>query len=313
MNGRKLPRISHEMGEIAQMFDWENLRHFLAVGREGTLSGAARALRVDHATVSRRVAALEDELQMTLVERLPRSCRLTPDGNQIFEQAKTMEASAFAMERHARTGRAPLNGRVSISAPPVLSTHFLASRMAAFRLAYPGIQLAVTAEPHQVSLSRGEADVAIRLARPKELSYVVRRIGRMPFGLYASRRYPALHDPDKWVFIAYDARFSHVPLPQWLSRVAGQRPVCCELNDINSHLIAARSGAGVAGLPCFLGDADKTLTRLEEPDIPFQRDIWLVIHRELKRSKPVQAVMEYMGNAFLNDPMLGLASVRLSQ
>jgi DNA-binding transcriptional LysR family regulator len=289
------------------MFDWENLRHFLAVGRAGTLSGAARALRVDHATVSRRVAALEGELQVALVERLPRSCRLTPDGSRLFEQAKAMEACAFAIERHARASHAPLSGQVSVSTPPVLATHFLASRMAAFRQAYPGIQLSVTTEPHQVSLTRGEADVAIRLARPKELSYVARRVGRMPFGLYAGRRYAELRDPDRWAFIAYDSRFAHMPLQQWLLRVAGQRPICCELSDINSHLIAARAGAGVAGLPCFLGDADKTLMRHEDPAVPFQRDIWLVTHRELKRSRPVQAVMEYLGNAFLNDPGLGSA------
>jgi transcriptional regulator, LysR family len=100
------------------MFDWENLRHFLAVGNAGTLSGAARSLRVDHATVSRRLVALEDELQVVLVERLPRACRLTPVGIQVFEQAKAMESTAFAIERHTRATQAPLSGKVTLSAPP---------------------------------------------------------------------------------------------------------------------------------------------------------------------------------------------------
>jgi len=290
------------------MFDWENLRHFLALARAGTLSGAARSLGVDHATVSRRLAALEEELEVVLAERLPRACRLTAVGMQVFERAKAMEAAAFGIERDTRASQAGLSGKVSLSAPPVLATHFLATRMADFFAAYPGIQLSVATEPRQVSLSRGEADVAIRLARPEEPNNVARRIGRMPFALYASRRYAPLHDPVRWTFIAYDQRFAHMPLQKWLVQVAGTRTVSCELSDIHSHWIAAQSGAGVAGLPCFLGDADKQLIRLEGADPPFSRDIWLVTHRDLKRSKTVRAVMDYLGEAFGSDLALGLGS-----
>ncbi|RKP49099.1 LysR family transcriptional regulator [Trinickia fusca] len=289
------------------MFDWENLRHFLAVGRAGTLSGAARSLRVDHATVSRRLAALEDELKVALVERLPRACRLTPAGIQVFEQAKAMEAAAFAVERHTRASQAPLSGKVTLSAPPVLVTHFLATRLADFQTAYPGIQLSITAEARQVSLTRREADVALRLVRPKESSNVIRRIGRMPFALYASRRYSALSEPSRWTFIAYDEQFADMPQQQWLLNIAGQRPVSCELSDISSHLIAARAGAGVAGLPCFLGDTDKQLVRVDDQGAPFARDIWLVTHRDLRRSETVRAVMDYLSEAFRSDTAFGEA------
>ena len=305
---RKFPKIAIQTGENALMFDWENLRHFLAVGRAGTLSGAARSLRVDHATVSRRLAALEHELQVTLVERLPRACRLTAAGIEVFEQAKTMEAAAFAIERHTRANQAPLQGKVTLSAPPVLVTHFLAMRMADFQMKYPGIQLSITAEARQVSLSRREADVALRLVRPKESSNVIRRVGLMPFALYASRRYPGLRDPSRWAFIAYDEQFADMPQQRWLLKIAGQRPVSCELIDISSHLSAAQAGAGVAGLPCFLGNADKQLVRLDEPAVPFSRDIWLITHRDLKRSENVRAVMDYLGEIFRNDPGLGLES-----
>ncbi|EHP39488.1 LysR family transcriptional regulator [Cupriavidus basilensis OR16] len=135
------------------MLDWESLRHFLAVARTGTLSGAARDLQVDHATVSRRLAALEAGLQALLVERLPRSCRLTPLGVSVFEQAKTMEAAAFAIERQTRASHEPVSGKVSLSAPPVLTTHLLAGRLADFRAAYPGIQLSVSAQARAVSLT----------------------------------------------------------------------------------------------------------------------------------------------------------------
>ena len=288
------------------MFDWENFRHFLAVAHAGTLSGAARALKVDHATVSRRLNALETELQVSLVERLPRSCRLTAMGVQIHEHAKAMEASAFAVERLARASQEPLNGNVMLSAPPVLVTHLLAGRMADFRSVYAGIQLSVSAQAQQVSLSRREADVALRLVRPKEAASVVRKLGQMPFALYASHDFVATHRREDWTFIAYDAQFADMPQQQWLLELADGRPVGCALSDISSHLAAARAGAGVAGLPCFLGDAAAELTRLAHDGRTFSRDIWLVVHRDLRRAAPVRAVMDFVADLIAGTPGLQL-------
>lgn len=276
------------------MFDWENLRHFLAVARAGTLSGAARALQVDHATVSRRLNAFESELQVSLVQRLPRACQLTPMGQQVFEQAQAMEEGAYAIERRTQASRHPLNGKVTLSAPPILATHLLAGKLADFRAAYPGIQLSISAQAQQVSLSHREADVALRLVRPKEASSVARKLGCMPFALYASRDYEPLRRPQDWSFIAYDAQFADMPQQRWLLDIAGHRAVGCELSDISGHLAAARAGAGVAGLPCFLADADPTLLRLKHEGESFSRDIWLVVHRDLRRAAPVRAVMDFL-------------------
>lgn len=279
------------------MFDWENFRHFLEVARAGTLSAAARALQVDHATVSRRLAALEAELQTSLVERLPRSCRLTPMGELVYAQAKAMEAAAFNVARLTRAAQDPLNGKVTLSAPPVLVTHLLAGQLMAFRTEHPGIQLSVSAQAQQVSLIRREADIALRLVRPKEPSNVVRKLGQMPFALYASPGYVAgLHTAD-WSFIAYDAQFADMPQQRWLLEIAGNRAVSVELSDISSHLAAARAGVGVAGLPCFLGDEDPGLIRLPHDGPTFSRDIWLVVHRDLRRSLPVRAVMDFLSGA----------------
>ncbi|EPG2130444.1 LysR family transcriptional regulator [Stenotrophomonas maltophilia] len=288
------------------MFDWENMRYFMAVAREGTLSGAARTLRVDHATVSRRLGTLEAELQMQLVERLPRACRLTESGAQILELAQRMETAAFGIARHARAHQAPLDAKVTLSAPPVLATHFLARHLAGLRAAHPRIQLAVLAQPQQVSLSRREADIALRLVRPKESSNVIRRIGRMPFALYAHRDYAASVVPPDWTFIAYDESLADMPQQRWLLEVAGSRPVVCELSDISSHLAAARTGAGVAGLPCFIGDADADLVRLEHDGDAFARDIWLVVHRDLRRLKPVRVVMDYVVDIISRTSLLSI-------
>lgn len=284
------------------MFDWENIRYFLAIARVGTLSGAARSLKVDHATVSRRLSALESEIKTCLIERQPRTCRLTPIGQRVFELAQEMEESAYAVERLLDASRSPLSGKVTLSAPPVLVANFLVKHLADFRRANPGVQLSVSCEARQVSLSRREADVVLRLTRPEEPTSVVRKLGRMSFGLYASKDYPHLHDPSAWEFIGYDAGFVGVSQQKWLMSVAGKRPIACEISDINGHVVAARAGAGVAGLPDFLVDSDAKLQRVPHAGHPFSRDIWMAVHRDLRRSLQIRAVMDFLVKIVADNP-----------
>jgi DNA-binding transcriptional LysR family regulator len=276
------------------MVDWEDVRHFLAVAQSGTLSSAARNLKVDHATVSRRLTALEAALDVRLVDRLPRSSRLTAIGRQVFERAMEMEAGAHGIARLAQAAHAPLVGRVSLSAPPVLVTHLLAEHLARFRADYPDIRLSLSAQGRQVSLSRRETDVALRLVPPGEAGSVARKVGTMAFGLYAHRGYAHLAAPESWQFIAFDQSFADMPQQQWLLGIAGDRPVACELNHISEHLIAVRAGAGVAGLPCFLGDRDHDLIRIDQAAPSFGRDIWLAVHRDLRKTPTVRAVMDFV-------------------
>src|SRR5438105_2940218 len=236
------------------MTDWEDIRCFLAVAESGTLSAAARKLKVDHATVSRRLAALEMALDVRLVDRLPRSCRLTAIGEAVRESAMTMAAGADSIARLAKAAHAPLVGRVTLSAPPVLVAPLLAARLARFHDDYPDIRLSLSAQGEQVSLSRREADVAVRLVRPDEAGSVTRKIGTMAFGLYAHRSYAHLAAPERWQFIAFGQSFADMPQQSWLLGIAADRPVACELNHISEHLIAVRAGVGVAALPCFLGE-----------------------------------------------------------
>ena len=263
----------------------------------GTLSAAARSLHVDHATVSRRLAALEAALDVRLVDRLPRSCRLTTVGRQVLERAKEMEAGAHGISRLAKAAHAPLVGLVTLSAPPVLVTHLLVEQLARFRAEYPDIRLSLSAQGQQVSLSRREADVAVRLVRPQEAGSMARKLGAMAFGLYAHRSFAHLGAPDRWQFIAFDQNFADMPQQRWLLGIAGDRPVACELNHIDEHLIAVRAGVGVAGLPRFIGDRDHDLVRIGENAPPFARDIWLVVHRDLRKTPAVRAVMDFVAVA----------------
>ena len=276
------------------MFDCENMRYFLAVGRIGTLSGAARALEVDHATVSRRVSVLEEHLNIRLVERLPRACPLTAAGQRVFDLAQAMDESAYAIERFVVASNSPLKGNVTLSAPPVLVANFLARQLADFKLAHPRVHLSISAQSRQVSLGRREADVVLRLVRPQEETSVVRKLGRLSFDLYASNNYRMLHDASAWEFIVYDSDSSDVAQQKWLMDIVKDRTIACEIGDINGHLAAAQAGAGVACLPCFLADQDPTLRRVPHEASPFSRDIWLAIHRDLRRSPQIRAVMDFL-------------------
>jgi DNA-binding transcriptional LysR family regulator len=285
------------------MFDWENIRYLLAVARTGTLSGAARSLKVDHATVSRRLSALEGEIKTRLIERQPKACKLTPIGQRVLELAQDMEEGAYAIERFLDASRSPLSGKVTLSAPPMLVANFLVKHLTVFRHANPGVQLSVSGETRQVSLSRREADVVLRLSRPEEPTSVVRKLGRVSFGLYASKDYPHLHNPSAWEFIAYDAGFVGVPQQKWLMNIAGKRPIACEISDINGHLVAARAGAGVAGLPDFLAGSDAKLQRLAYAGPAFSRDIWMAVHQDLRRSPQIRAVMDFLLKVVAENPV----------
>ncbi len=275
------------------MFDWEDLRHFVTLSETGTLSGAARRLKVDHATVGRRVAALERALGGTLVERRARRCVLTEAGRQVAALGDAMEVQAHAVERVLRALHIPLTGTVSVSAPPVFASHFLAPRMIHLRQMHPGLQLSLIGEAATASLSRGQADIAVRLSRPSEAGSFARQIGSMAFELYGAPDYLRDRDPAEWQFVAYDASLDAVPQQAWLRRFAGSRPIVFRANDLASQMAAVRSGVGLGALPRFLAGTDPGLVRVERTEA-IARPIWQAVHADLRRTPAVRAVMDFI-------------------
>ena len=198
----------------------------MAVARTGSLSAAAREMRVDHATVSRRVASLEEALGLKLIDRLPRRALLTNDGRAIAALAGGIEEITQLIERHARGSTTTPAATIRISASPAVAVRLIAPGVAAFHATNPGITLNLAGASGLAALDRGEADLAVRLARPDEADLVASRIGIMRFGLYATPEQAAL-PPAKWRFIAYDETLDHVTQQAWLkSLLAGRAPSC---------------------------------------------------------------------------------------
>lgn len=275
------------------MFDWEDLRHFIALAETGTLSGAARALKVDHATVGRRVSALERAFDTPLIERLPKRWVLTDAGRQVASQAEGMQAQAHSLERALKAQHAPLSGTVTISTPPAFASHVLAPRLATLRHLYPDLHLVLLGNQAVASLSKQEADIAVRISRPQEASSVSRKVGTMEFWLYAAPGY--LEKPSTaWDFIAYDATLDHVVEQRWLLEFAGERPVVFRANDLMCQAAAARAGVGIAVLPCFMAYEDPRLIAVPVDLRRPTRDVHLVVHSDLRRMPAVRAVLDFV-------------------
>jgi DNA-binding transcriptional LysR family regulator len=273
--------------------DWQDLRHFAALARTGSLSAAARDMRVDHATVGRRVAALERLLGLRLIDRLPRRAVLTEDGRAIAALASGMEDAARRIERHAR-GATPA-ATIRVSASPAVAARLVAPKVAAFHAANPGITLVLSGAAGMASMDRGEADLAVRLTRPEDPDLVVSRIGIMRFGLYATSEQAVL-PPASWRFIAYDPPLDHVTQQVWLKGLLAGRPIVFQASDLFGQQEAARAGLGAVVLPRFMGDADQALVRLPTASTPPTRDIWLVTYPDLRRSPAIRLVMDFLGD-----------------
>lgn len=276
------------------MPNWDDLHYFVVLAREGTLSAAARALGVDHVTVARRVAALEAATALKLVDRRARSYALTDEGRRIVSLAAPMEEAAFAVERAVQAARPGISGEVAISAPPSLANALIAPRLIHLRRQHPGIVIKLIGEKRSASLSRREADLALRLSRPVEPGLFARKIGDFGFGLYGAPAYLRETPPHAFVFIAYDSSMEDTPQQQWLKQIAGERAIVLRTGDLENQAAAARAGVGLAALPHFLGDGDPGLDRHDTGQKRVAREVWLVVHRDLRRAPAVRAVMDFL-------------------
>ncbi len=275
------------------MFDWQDLKHFVVLARTGSLSAAARELGCDHATVGRRVAALEKALGLRLILRLPRSTPLTQDGKMIAGLASDIENQSHAIVRHARGAGETPQTQVRISAPPSIAARVIAPQIAQFHQAFPHITLVLSGESAIAELDRGDAEVAVRMVRPQQPDLLVQRIGLMRYGVYATPQHAALPEATR-SFIAYDHHYQNQPHQQWLQQLLQGRPVVFQASDLFSLQEAARSGLGAVVLPTFVADDDQILVTLPTSIAAPTRELWLVTYPDLARSTAVRAVMTFL-------------------
>ena len=284
----------HDIREISHDLDWQDLRHFAAFARARTLSGAAKRLAVDHVTVARRIAALEAAIGVRLLDRRPRIPVLSSDGERVALAVLGMESSADAVARTARGVAPELGGSVSLTAPPTLINALIAPNLGKLRARHPELTLQLVGEKRIASLGRREADVALRLVRPTEPELVAKRLGSFAFGLYGHRAYLERTKPRDHEFITFDASGENLPQHAWLLRHAGSRRISLRTNDLESQLAGALAQVGIVTLPYYVAVRHPVLVPVRTRLRPITRELWLVVHEDLRAVASVRAVMEFV-------------------
>lgn len=287
--------------------NWDDLRVFLALAREGTLTTAARTLGVSHPTVARRVRALEKQIGARLFERLSDRFVPTTAGEQLLGDTQAMEQAALSINRRSAGLSDTVSGVVRLSAGEAMSA-LVARHLPELQRRLKQIEFELTASHTLANLSRREADLLIREQVPDLADIVVRKLGRVAYAIYAhpdlaiARPTPANLKAVPW--IGFDDDHSYMPGQRWLQeRLEGVRPVIRGNNWLILHE-AARAGAGYAVLPCFLGDRDPGLRRVGGVIADIFADQWLLVHRDLRALPRVRAVMDAVIQLFQRERAL---------
>ena len=286
-----------------QNLDWDHGRFFLAIYRAGSLSAAARALRVTQSTVGRRLAAFEEALGVRLFARTPAGYAITPDGERVLPHVERMEEETLALGRALVGEGSRLSGLVRITSSDAFSARVLTRIVADLRARHPEIDVEILADNRLLSLGRREADLSVRFTRPAESLVVGRRLIEFGQTLYASRDYLARHrqpTPSDFTghhFIGFNLPVANQPEVAWIVERARAGRIVFSSNSTFAQLEATLAGIGMALLPCYLADAEPSLVRVVPPEQGVTRTIWLVIHRDLQRSARVRACAEFIVQA----------------
>ncbi|MFT3765452.1 MAG: LysR family transcriptional regulator [Minicystis sp.] len=282
------------------MFDWSDLRVFLTVHRAGSFTAAARELKLDQTTVGRRIAALEAALGTKLFHRGREGLSLTPAGDEALDFARRIDEQAAALDRHVRGRDHGAAGAVRLTTLESFGGRFLGPRLGALRARFPAIVLDLHTDNRALNLSRREADLAVRFGKPSQPGLVAKKIGAVAYAVYASAAYVAEHGRPEGVeqlrahaILGFDDDLATTPEASWLARIAAGSMVI-RSNSVAVLEAAAAAGAGLAVLPCYLGDARADLVRVISPDEVLSRDLWLVVHAELSALARIRAVADFV-------------------
>ena len=283
-------------------FDWDDLKHLLAVARHGSTLAAGRALGVDQSTVQRRLAQLERRIGQVLVQRQPGGYRLTDFGLALLPHAERVEQAVKAFEQHIVTAAADVSGVIRVTCPePIVLRITQTTLLDRFHARYPALQVHFVMSDKLVDLMKGEADVALRSGDTDDGGLVGRKIGDSLWAVYASRTYIERHgrperveDLAQHALVGFDDTMAKHRITVWLQKIAPNAALAARSNSVLGLIYSAKAGVGVAPLPMPLGDAEPDLVRVIEPVADLSR-IWRVLTTpELRHTPRVSAFFDFI-------------------
>lgn len=291
------------------MFDWNDLTFFLELARHGRLTPAARRLKVDNTTVSRRIADLERELDAKLFQRCADGFLLTEDGHKLFAIAEAIELKALSVPEALglKEGSQPA-GRVRVASMEGIAAFYLSARFAEFAATTPGIVVELVTERHLINLTRREADISLSFVPPQGPRLRVRRVGEFRLALFASEAYldrrgrPAsranLQDHD---FVDYVDDLIAIEPVHWLLEVLKPTNVVFRSTSMAAQQTAAASDAGIALLPLFSAKTNPALVPVLPDEIVVRRELYLSVHEDIEHVGRVRAVTRFLSDLFARE------------
>jgi DNA-binding transcriptional LysR family regulator len=285
------------------MDDWNHPKLVLAIARTGSLTGAARELRINHSTAFRRLGALEAKLGVRLFDRLPGGAyEPTEAGRRMAAGAERIESEAAALDRDLTGADLRLTGTLRVTTAATVAQTLLTAQLARFQRAHPSLTIELSVDRRVLSLSRHEVDVAVRAMRPTEGDLFGRKLATIGWTIYGRRSEfgpmpvrEALAALRKGPVIGWETGAPAHTNGGWIERQAGPGAVVYRTSSVVNHHAAAREGIGLAVLPCYMGDQDPELVRLTAPIAALETELWMVTHVDLKRTAKVRAFFEVVG------------------
>lgn len=273
--------------------DWESLRSFAAFVEAGSLSGAARALGVTHATIGRRLQLLEEALQAPLYLRRAEDVELTRLGESVLAAARAMQEQTRQLARTLAGGDLRLEGKLRLACTDAIGTLFLAPRLPALLEQWPALDVEFAMGHQTLSLARREADLALRFGKPQDGELIARPLGAVRFYLCGTADNVALWRQARKTapFVAYDDGVPDIPETRWIADHAAGNPVRFRSTSLVAQCMAARAGVGLALLPSYLLAPE---LQTVEPAPQLQRELWAVFHRDLKALPRLRAVLAWL-------------------
>jgi len=277
---------------------WDDLRTVLAIADAASLAGAARALRVSHATAFRRLGAIEARLGTRLFERSRGGYTPTAAGEDVAAAARRIEVEVAGVERRVVGRDLQPSGTLRVTTTDTLLLGLLSPILAAFRQDHPEITLEIAVSNAQLNLSRRDADVAVRPTPAPAENLVGRRAGTIAQAVYGPKgAASAQPDPDSAQWIGPDETLWYRQLEDWMKRRGHDERCRYRVDSLAGIHAAVRAGAGLAVLPCYLGDADPELVRIGSPLEDLSIDLWLLTHPDLRSVARIRAFTAFVGDA----------------
>lgn len=285
------------------MFDWNDVRYFIAVAREGSTLAAARALRTSQTTVARRIAALEEALGVPLFEKRQAGYGLTPAGHDLLDRAKQVELSAGAFAEAASAHSRDLSGKVKLTTEEVYAITLLAPMLRELHERHPEILIELDTSQQVRDLGAGEADISLRSTKEEQqpAGLVGRQLCIDDWSLYCSRDYAARHGAPASLeelknhpFIGGGGGHLWIHYQAWLQALGLEQQVAMHHTTSGGLLSGVRSGFGIAVLPCIVADADPDLIQCLPPRTQHGRVLWLFTHERCRHTPRVRAVIDFL-------------------